>query len=53
MIAVAIMLEKEALMLAYILWMSLSLGLINLAVDGQRRTLPARVSKRTKPDSGR
>jgi hypothetical protein len=40
-------------MLVYILWMILSLGLINLAVDDRRRTLQARVSNRTKLDSSR
>jgi hypothetical protein len=40
-------------MLVYILWASLSLGLINLAADDQRRTVWARVPNRKKPDSRR
>lgn len=40
-------------MLLYILWVSLSLGLLSLAAVDQRRPLPARVAKRTKPDGGR
>lgn len=40
-------------MLVYILWASLSLGLINLGVDDQRSALRARVPNRKRPDSGR
>jgi hypothetical protein len=40
-------------MLLHILWASLSLGLINLAVDDPRHALRARVPNRRKPDSGR
>jgi hypothetical protein len=36
-------------MLVYILWASLSLGLINLAADDQRCMLRARVPNRKKP----
>ena len=40
-------------MLVYILWVGLSLGLLNLAVDAQRHPLQVRVRNRAKSDGRR